>query len=111
MIKYIIGRMIKACTHKPNKTVIKYIPNCPMVDSKFSISRIFDDTKNKIPNGDNQITQFVINIINELKLWKRINNGSTVLPSFPIAIPKAVENATKPRMFIPGTYSWVIFQS
>lgn len=109
--EYMMGRTTKPWIPRPTRTVMKYIPRWPMVDSKLFISKIFDDTRKRMPNGDNQITQLVISIISELRLWKKPKSGPTSGPSLPIAMPKAVENATRPRMFIPGTYSWVICQS
>lgn len=109
--KYIMGRIMNPWIHRPSSTVMKYMPSCPMMTSKLSISSILDETKNNTPTGDVQITQFVINIIPALKQLKKESKGSAVAPIFPMAMPNTVEKTTKPSMFVPETYSCVIFHS
>lgn len=104
------GKTRKPCMHNPNSTVIKYIPNWPMITWKLSISSIFEDTKNNTPTGETQITQFVIVMEAALKVWKVFNKGAAFwCPILPKVIPKAVEKTTRPRMLVPETYSLAIF--
>jgi len=43
---------MKPCINRPRSTVVKYMPSCPTIASKLSISIIFADTRKKIPTGD-----------------------------------------------------------
>jgi len=49
---YKIGRRTKPWMNRPMRTVMKYMPSWPMITEKLSISRSFDDTRNRTPMGD-----------------------------------------------------------
>lgn len=47
-----IGIVTSPWTNRPTITVMKYIPNWPIISVKLTISNTFDRTKKNTPNGD-----------------------------------------------------------
>lgn len=84
----------------PPATHRKYIPKLSNISLRLSISKSFELMRKMIPIGESQMTHlvtFIMTWLNSTMTLRTLADSSRVLER---AMPKTIEQTTRPRMFI-----------